>query len=108
MIDVRNEIRLEKKLLVNIGQEGLETMGLTANISRTGLSFTATETFALDTEVLILIGIADETFTLKGMVVWSQPGSDSASGDTQVVTGVKITDAPEKYTQYVQKLAASN
>jgi hypothetical protein len=57
----RNEVRLDKKLLVNIGKDGFESMGLTSNISKNGLFVTTTEVLPLpvESEVSILIGAAD-------------------------------------------------
>ena len=107
MMKERSETRLEKKLLVNIDKDGMETMGLTANISRHGMFVATTEFFPLDSEVSILIGVADETLTVKGKVIWIQEGAPGAS-DAGVATGIKITEAPEAYFDLVDKMLSNN
>jgi len=102
----RNEVRLEKKLLVNIGKDGFESMGLTSNISRNGLFVTTTEVLPAESEVSILIGVADETFTLKGRVMWSKESTDESTGEAGVATGIQITEAPPQYLEFVEKMLA--
>ena len=103
----RNETRLEKQMLVNISKDnGFESMGLTSNISLRGMFIATPEILPLNCEVSILLGIADETFNLKGRVIWSRQWSNVATSDVQAATGIKITDAPEKYYKYVENMAA--
>jgi hypothetical protein len=99
----RSERRLDRKLLVNISIDGLESMGLTSNISKTGMFVSSPEVFPINSEVSILLGIADETFSLKGLVMWTQKLSDSPSTDVQVAAGIKIIEAPEEYFNFVEK-----
>ncbi|NIM13786.1 MAG: hypothetical protein GTO45_17080 [Candidatus Aminicenantes bacterium] len=99
----RIEKRLDRKLLVNISKDGLESMGLTSNISKKGMFVATSEVFPINSEVSILLGIADETFSLKGLVMWSQKRSDTPSSDVQVATGIKIIEAPEEYFNFVEK-----
>jgi hypothetical protein len=100
----RVEKRLEKKLLVNIDRGGFEIMGLTANISRNGMFIATTEVFPLNSEVQILIGIADDTYALKGLVIWSQKWRNDNSNDVQAAVGVRILEAPPQYFKYVDKV----
>ncbi len=106
MSEERNEVRLDKKLLVNIDQEGLESMGLTTNVSRTGMSVATSEALAVNSKVSLQLGVADETFLLKGEVMWSKENADGGEGDTNILTGIKITDAPGPYVKFVEKLLA--
>jgi hypothetical protein len=99
----RIEERLDRKLLVNISKDGYESMGLTANISKKGMFIATSEMFPINSEVSILLGIADETFSLKGLVMWSQKSSDTPSTDVQVATGIKIIEAPEDYFKFIDK-----
>lgn len=99
----RIEERLDRKLLVNISIDGLESMGLTANISKKGMFIAAAEMFPINSEVSILLGIADETFSLKGMVMWTHESPDTPSTDVRVATGIKIIEAPEEYFNFVEK-----
>jgi Tfp pilus assembly protein PilZ len=107
MMKERSETRLEKKLLVNIDKDGFETMGLTANISRHGMFVATTEFFPIDSEVSILIGVADETVNVKGKVIWIQEGVEAAS-DAGVAAGIKITEAPAAYFELVDKMLSNN
>ena len=100
----RVEKRLEKKLLVNIDKGGFESMGLTANISKTGMFIATTEVFPINSEVQILVGIADETYTVRGLVIWSQKWKNGNSNDVQAAVGVRILDAPAQYLNYVEKV----
>lgn len=104
----RNEVRLDKKLLVNIGKDGFESMGLTSNISKNGLFVATTEVFPVDSEVSIQIGIADETFTLKGRVMWSKENTDEATGEAGIATGIQLTEAPPQYIEFVDKMLANS
>jgi hypothetical protein len=108
MTEERNEVRLENKLLVNIDQEGFESMGLTENISKNGISVITTSVLPINTAVYLQIGVADNTFSLKGKVKWSKKSSDSSAGNGNALTGIEITDAPEPYLMYVEKLLAGN
>lgn len=103
----RSETRLEKKLLVNIDKDGFETMGLTSNISRHGMFVATTEFFPINSEVSILIGVADETLSVKGKVIWIQEGVPAPS-DAGVATGIRITEAPLEYFELVEKMLSNN
>ena len=106
----RSETRLEKHLLVNISQDsGYESMGLIANLSKAGMFIATPEVLPLDCEVSILIGIADETITLKGQVIWSHEWANGSSSDVRAAVGIKILDAPDQYFKYMENmLSASN
>ena len=101
----RYETRLEKRLLVNISKDdGYESMGLTANISKQGMFIATPEIIPLNSEVLIMMGIADETFTLKGVVIWSHEWRDASSSDVQAAIGIRIVDPPEQYIAYLDRV----
>jgi Tfp pilus assembly protein PilZ len=105
----RNEIRLEKQLLVNISQDdGFESMGLISNLSKEGMFIATPEVLPLNCEVSILIGIADETITLKGQVIWSHEWSNGACSDVQAAAGIKIIDAPDQYFKCVENMVSSS
>jgi hypothetical protein len=104
----RNEIRLDKKLLVNIGKDGFESMGLTSNISRNGLLVATTELLPVDSEVSIQIGIADETFSLKGRIMWCKENAEESSDEAGVATGIQIIEAPDKYIEIVEKMLSGD
>ena len=47
-------------------KEGFESMGLTENISKTGMSVITTTVLPIKSPVSLQIGVADDTFSLKG------------------------------------------
>jgi Tfp pilus assembly protein PilZ len=100
----RNERRLEQKLLVDISNNGLESMGMTTNISRNGMFIVTTQVLAINSDVSILLGAADETFALKGQVIWSREWSEPSAGDVQAAVGIKIVEASEGYLKYVERV----
>lgn len=100
----RNETRVEKKLLLNIDKDGFEGMGLTSNISRNGMFITTMEVFPIHSNVSILLGIGDDTYPLKGKVVWSREFPQTTPSDVGGRTGIKITEAPETYLDYVKTI----
>ena len=51
----------------------------------------------IDSEVQVLIGLGDETITVKGKVVWSQKWTEGDSPDVQSAMGIKILEAPGQY-----------
>ena len=99
----RNNERVKKSLLVNISRNGFEGMGVTANVSRGGMLVATTEKLPEQSEVLLLVGINDETFQIRGEVVWCR-NSYEGPGDATCGSGVRITDAPEGYLDYVEKV----
>ena len=108
MTNDRSEVRLEKKLLVNIDQEGFESMGLTTNVSRNGISVATTSLLPVSTQVSLQLGVGDETFALKGEIIWSKEDSEQGNGETNALTGIKIDDAPDNYLKFVEKMLAGN
>jgi hypothetical protein len=101
----RSEKRVEKQLLVNISKDdGFEIMGLTSNLSKDGMFIATTEELPLNCEVSILIGVADETITLKGQVIWCKEWSDGGSSDVQSAAGIKIINAPDQYFKFLENI----
>lgn len=101
----RSEKRVEKQLLVNISKDdGFEIMGLTSNLSKDGMFIATAEELPLNCEVSILIGVADETITLKGQVIWSKEWSNGGSSDVQSAAGIKILDAPDQYLKFLENM----
>lgn len=100
----RTETRVCKKLLLNIDKEGFEGMGLTSNISRNGMFITTMEVFPENSEVSILLGIGDDTYPLKGKVVWSREFPETEPDDVGGRTGIRITDAPQTYLELINTM----
>ena len=97
----RSEKRIKKKLLVHIGENGFEQMGVTANISPNGMCIATTEIFPAQSELSIWIAAADDIFALKGLVMWNMNRSALAVEGIPAGIGIKIRQAAPGYAQYV-------
>ena len=100
----RREKRIKKKLLVHIGENGFEQMGVTANVSPSGMCIATTEIFPLQSELLIWIAAADDIFALKGLVIWNMNKEDLAFEGIPAGIGIKIKEAAPGYAQYITGL----
>ena len=97
----RREKRIKKKLLVHIGENGFEQMGVTANISPKGLCIATTEIFPAQSELSIWIAAADDIFALKGLVIWNMKKKALAAEGIPAGIGIKIKEAAPGYAQYI-------
>jgi len=100
----RKEKRIKKKLLVHIGENGFSQMGVTANISPSGMCIATSEIFPLQSELLIWIAAADDIFTLKGLVVWNMNKEILSHEGIPAGIGVKIMEATPGYGHYVASM----
>ena len=100
----RSEKRIKKKLLVHIGENGFEQMGVTTNISPSGLCIATTEIFPLQSELLIWIAAADDIFALKGLVIWNMNKDALTTEGIAAGIGIKIKEAAPEYAQYIKAL----
>ncbi len=102
-MEKRIEERVKKSLLVSISKNGFESLGLTGNISKKGMLIATTELLPVHSEVSLLVGIADDTVSLKGEVVWSC-NSKSGPNGAECGAGVRISDTSEYYLDFIEKL----
>lgn len=100
----RSEKRIKKKLLVHVGENGFEQMGITANISASGMCIATTEIFPLQSEILIWIAAADDIFALKGLVIWSRNREVRAFEGIPAGVGIKIKESVPGYAQFIETL----
>ncbi len=97
----RTEKRLQKNCLVSFSTKGFESMGLTANLSSTGLMVMTSRKLSPEQEIALLLGSADDTFFLKGQVIWSRNSFTDDEGNPQYGSGIRLMDIPDKYRIFV-------
>jgi hypothetical protein len=101
----RKEKRINKRLLVNISQNGFERMGVTANISRRGMCVATTEIFRKRSKLQILVAAADDIYSLTGMVVWNTKRANMPGVDVPAGLGIRIKTSEPGYTYYIKAIA---
>lgn len=103
-MEKRREKRIKKKLLVHISENGFEQIGVTANISPSGMFIATTKIFAPQSELLIWIAAADDIFALEGLVMWNMNKEALAVEGIPAGIGIKITKAAPGYAQYIASM----
>jgi Tfp pilus assembly protein PilZ len=107
-MELRRERRIQKNLLANISTSEFEGMGLVHNISKNGIFLLTPEIFPSFKEIFILLGVSDDTYAIRGKVMWSKKHVDPQSNYISGKAGVKITKSDKKYTQLIEKLTTRN
>jgi hypothetical protein len=97
----RKEKRISKSLLVDLGQNGFEQMGVTVNLSRRGMCIATTDAFPAQSELQILIAAADDIYAVTGMVMWNMKRESAAADNVPVGLGIKIKDAAPGYYKFI-------
>lgn len=100
----RKQKRIEKKLVVSIGELGTESMGYTNNLSEDGMYIESAQTFALNEELSLLLIGEEDVFMIKGEVVWKKKFPKKNTEKLPVGLGIRITDVPLLYCEYVHFL----
>lgn len=101
----RKDERVNKRLLVNISQNGFERMGVTVNISRRGMLIATTDMFPVQSEFQILLAAADDIFSLTGLVVWNTKRESPAGENVPAGLGVRIKRADHGYARFIKAVA---
>ncbi len=99
----RKDERIQKRLMVNLYDEGADTLGLTNNISKHGMRVNSIKKLKEHREILVSIAVPGEVFNLTGEVMWCK---ESATKDDNIPEsiGIKITEAPSEYLNYIEYL----
>lgn len=97
----RRNPRLDKKLMVSFDENGFNGLGLTSNISKDGLCIASEAEFPANAEVTVSIAVPGEVLDLKGEVIWCKESHDKEI-DIFDIMGIKITEAPPEYLNYVE------
>jgi len=97
------ETRVEKKYMASYNDNGCEELALTKNLSKSGICISSTGKVPTNKEVLISIAVPGEIFNMKGEVMWCKT-SDTKSDSIPDNIGIKITEAPPEYMNFVEYL----
>jgi Tfp pilus assembly protein PilZ len=97
----RNDKRVNKKFMVSFDEKGFDNLGLTENLSNRGLCIKTKKEIESSTEILLSIAVPGDIFNLKGEVVWCK-GSENTSDAIPESIGIKITEAPAEYLNFVE------
>jgi len=103
-MEKRKEKRVNKKLMVNFSLDGLENLGITSNISKKGMSIALTEMFYSNKNISIFIALPKDVLNIKGKVKWSKKFHNRFSGDIVGGMGVRITESPPEYLDYLETI----
>jgi hypothetical protein len=85
-----------------------DLLGVSANISKNGLFVESPYIITQDSEVSLAIGIANELFKIKGEVRWSKNPEDKFPENIPAGMGIRITEAPVEYLNYVEYVRHQN
>ena len=99
----RRNPRLNKRLMVSFSENGFSGLGLTSNISKDGLCVASKAEFAGNAEVTVSIAVPGEILDLKGEVIWCKESNDR-DNDVSDIIGIRITEAPPEYLNYVEHI----
>lgn len=97
----RKDPRVKKKYMISFDDGGFDVLGLTSDLSKTGLRISSGMLFPPHREVVVSIAVPGGIFTVKGEVMWSRENGDDGSGVPDIV-GIRITEAPSEYLNYVE------
>jgi hypothetical protein len=98
----RNEKRVRKNLLIYTDDGRFDLLGVSSNISKSGLFIESPYSMSSDSEVLLAVVVDDELYRLKGEVRWVKRPGDEHPAHTPAGMGIHITEAPVEYLNYVE------
>lgn len=98
----RKDKRVDKKLMVNLNDRGIDVLGLTRNLSKFGVCCVTSEIeLPLHHEIIISIAVPGEIFNLKGEVVWCKRSGENGTTIPDAI-GIRVTEAPSEYLNYIE------
>lgn len=98
----RNEKRVRKNLLIYTDDGRFDLLGVSSNISKSGLFIESPYSISSDSEVFLAVVVDDELYRLKGEVRWVKRPGDEHPAHTPAGMGIHITEAPVEYLNYVE------
>ena len=101
MTEKRKDPRIKKRLMVSFNDDGIEGLGLTSNISESGMCISSGSEFSSDDEIDLSIAVPGEIFHLKGKVMWCKESQDKGDSIPDDI-GIKIVEAPAEYQNYIE------
>jgi Tfp pilus assembly protein PilZ len=104
----RHEKRVKKNLLVYSDNGDFDLLGVSANISKNGVFIESPNPIHINSEIEVVIAVDNELFKLKGEVEWLKGPEDKHPDHIPAGMGIRITEAPAEYLNYVEYLKHSN
>lgn len=98
----RVEQRLNKSLLAYSDDDGSDLLGVISNISKNGLFIETSADFDPLNEFSFVLAVYNELYELRGEVRWTKRPGDLYPDDLPAGLGVRITEAPVEYLNYVE------
>ena len=103
-MEKRKEKRVNKKLMVNFNLDGIESLGITSNISKKGMLIALTEMLYSDKDISIFIALPRDVLNIRGKVKWTKQSYNRFSEDIVGGMGVKITESPPEYLGFLETI----
>ncbi len=98
----RSEKRLKKNLLVYNDHGTFDLLGVSENISKSGMFIESPYSLPVDSEVILALAADSDLYRIKGMICWVKRPGDRFPLNTSSGMGVRITEAPGDYINYVE------
>ncbi len=102
IMDRRKEKRLDKSLLAYSDSNGADLLGVISNISKNGIFIVTDKIFEINSEISFVLAVYGESYPLKGEVMWFRRQEDQSPGSPPPGIGIRITEAPVEYLNYVE------
>lgn len=102
IMNKRIEKRLDKSLLAYSDGEGDALLGIISNISKNGIYIETNTAVDPENEISFVLAVYNELYHLKGEVRWTKHPEESSPEDIQPGMGIRITEAPVEYLNYVE------
>ncbi|MCP5054404.1 MAG: hypothetical protein GY940_44970 [bacterium] len=84
-----------------------DLVGISANISKSGVFIESPRPDHSKDDVSVVIVVDNELFRLKGQVQWIKGPEDRQPEHIPAGMGIRITEAPAEYLNYVEYLKHS-
>ena len=98
----RNEKRIDKSLLAYTDGNDADLLGVVTNISKNGTFIVTEKIFDIESEILFVMAGYNELYHLKGEIRWTRCLADQSLGHLPTGIGIRITDAPVEYLNFVE------
>ncbi len=79
-----------------------DLVGVSSNISRTGVFIESPSPVSSKNEIAIILAVDNDLYKLKGEVRWVKRREDKQPEDVPPGMGIKITEAPAEYLNFVE------
>ncbi len=89
--------------MISFRENGFDGLGLTLNISKYGMCIYSEANLPGNQELALSIAVPGEIYNMKGEVMWCG-GKDRGAVDFPDHIGIKITEAPPEYINFVEFL----